>query len=170
MPRRLSIWILLAILIVATTATSGVIWNTQQRSNYVAARGLIDAKSSIDSDLQRLKSAKDRLNFEDSFDSAGLRIRTYYDSSNRIVIVEYFDQSGHITKSTYDTNGAGVAEVTEYFGSNGTVARTEYDVNGDSVVEIIVPNNKGGVIQTSDVELRFGDKFMPFSSFGNLVM
>ena len=59
---RVSTWVLLTILILATTAASSVLWNAQHGSSYVLAKGFEYTNSQVNSDQQRLKSPNDSAN------------------------------------------------------------------------------------------------------------
>lgn len=170
------IWILLTVIILLTTVVSGIIWNYHGRSRYEEVNKNIEEITNsvqiMKSDLETIKSIKTHLKVQNIKLNNSEKMKKYSDEGGQELLVEYFNEDGLIIRIDYDTNKDGKKDVTEHDSDgDGLSGIIEYDTDGDGKADVIERDtNKDGITDMTEIKININGKFMPLSSFANIIM
>lgn len=170
------IWILLTVIILLTTVVSGIIWNYHGRSRYEDAKMNVEEINNflqtMKKDLKEIKLMKSEFEILSMDFNSGGKMVKYYDERGRELLVEYYNEATYVVKTEYDTNKEGKKDVMEYdLDGDGIPNTIEYDVDGNGKVDVIERDiNRDGIIDITEMEIKINGKFLPLSSFSNIIM
>lgn len=177
------IGIIFMVIIMLTSVVSGVIWSYNGHRGYGNTNTIADKEEiknslqAIKEDLKEIKSVK--MNFENNvtvqnqFDEKGNVVATdYYDENGQIFITDYYDINGNVLKSDYNFNKNGKPDVIEYdTDTDGIIDTIEYYLNEHGEPNAVEHDTNGdGIIDTTEIDINIDGKFIPISSFGNIIM
>lgn len=170
------IWILLTVIILLTTVVSGIIWNYHGRSRYeevkINIEEITNSAQIMKSDLEAIKSIKPDFKVQTIELNNSEKAKKYSGEGGQEILVEYFNRDGFIIRIDFDTNKDGKKDVTEHYQTGNALPNViEYDTDGDGKADVIERDtNKDGIIDVTEMEINIDGKFMPLSSFGNIII
>jgi hypothetical protein len=123
-------------------------------------------------DLKEIKLMKSEFEILSMDFNSGGKMVKYYDERGRELLVEYYNEATYVVKTEYDTNKEGKKDVMEYdLDGDGIPNTIEYDVDGNGKVDVIERDiNRDGIIDITEMEIKINGKFLPLSSFSNIIM
>ena len=170
------IWILLMVITLLTSVVSGIIWSYHGRPMYEEAKMNIEKITSsmqtMKDDLKVIKLTKADFKAQSIYFDNGNKEIKYYDESDRELLIEYYDNNGHIVKTECDTNRDGKKDVFEHDPEGDGILNTvEHDIDGNGKIDVIERDtNRDGIIETTEIEIGIEGKFVPLGPFGNIIM
>lgn len=173
------LWIFFIFIILFTSIASGVLWDNYGKQRYTApiTEQLNDLKERL-SDVKSWK--KEVINNTEIYNQQVTQIintdkneliTTYYDEEGKKIIVEYWQHNINTKNEFYIFKNENPDIIEIDTNGKGSIDRIEYYINYFNLPDIIeTDNNNDGSFDETEIIISVNGKFIPISSFGNIIM